>query len=66
MTTPKKLDDVLPPRYEPQTPEERAGLERAIAVRDYNRSIRRTVGQIIAKIDGMEEREKLRRRFVRR
>ena len=31
MIPPKKLDDVTPPRYVPRTPEERAGLKRAVA-----------------------------------
>ena len=56
---PPRLEDY----YQPKTPEERAGLAAAYAMRDYRRSLRRNDGRVIAKIDGMEEREKLRRRL---
>lgn len=59
-------DDFMPPHYEPRTNEEIDGLARAETMRDLKRSLRRGVGQVIAKLDAMEERERLRRRFVRR
>ena len=60
--TPTSLHDV----YKPQTPEERAGLARAYAVREMNRGFRRSVGKVLHRLDVMEARQAARRRFGRR
>ena len=64
---PLRPDDLMPPRlsdyYTPQTPEERARLATAFAVRDLNRGIRRVVRTLDRRLDVMEKRRQARERF---